>query len=269
MDTKIIIETVCPHCGSKMSLKISKVPFSHTLKCPVPSCTKPFMLKVDENRQVETSKLKSSDSSTTTKKRDTIYRKDEDLLNSKQQSSNNQNANNGSRGQNGNRSSEDNNKSEESRSTRRYRRSEDNGHDGYQSHDKPQYDWDDDSRLDRDNKRKHKRERLLRNVYLTRVRFFGLKKDRYQLFEGTTIIGRYDEEEQSDIAIQGDDTMSRRSVSITISDEGYGLEYTLKVLNATNKVQVNNQTLRERETIALESGDTIFMGSTKFLFEIE
>ena len=224
------------------------------------------MLKVDENRQVETSKLKSSDSSTTTKKRDTIYRKDEDLLNSKQQSSNNQNANNGSRGQNGNGSSEDNNKSEESRSTRRYRRIDNNG---YQSHDKPQYDWDDDSRLDRDNKRKHKRERLLRNVYLTRVRFFGLKKDRYQLFEGTTIIGRYDEEEQSDIAIQGDDTMSRRSVSITISDEGYGLEYTLKVLNATNKVQVNNQTLRERETIALESGDTIFMGSTKFLFEIE
>ena len=157
MDTKIIIETVCPHCGSKMSLKIYKVPFSHTLKCPVPSCTKPFMLKVDENRQVETSKLKSSDSSTTTKKRDTIYRKDEDLLNSKQQSSNNQNANNGSRGQNGNGSSEDNNKSEESRRTRHYRRSDNNGHDGYQSHDKPQYDWDDDSRLDRDNKRKHKR----------------------------------------------------------------------------------------------------------------
>lgn len=91
---------------------------------------------------------------------------------------------------------------------------------------------------------------------------------RYQLSEGTTTIGRADADYPSDISVEGDDAMSRQSVAIIIEDDGSGgYDYRLKVLNATNRVSVNGQRVKQGDETYLEFGDMIQMGKTKFKFD--
>lgn len=97
--------------------------------------------------------------------------------------------------------------------------------------------------------------------------WFGLRNQKYQLFEGTTTIGRYDEIDISDIMIRGDETMSRKSAAIIIEEEDGIYDYKLKVLNATNKVTVNNQRIKEGSETCLDFGDIIILGNSKFKFD--
>ena len=87
------------------------------------------------------------------------------------------------------------------------------------------------------------------------------------MYGGKTIVGRYDEENQSDIAIKGDIMMSRRSIAISIEDEDGEFVFKLKVLRAANPVKVNDIQIKEGHTTYIENGDIILLGKSKFKFE--
>ncbi len=54
--------------------------------------------------------------------------------------------------------------------------------------------------------------------------------------------------------------MSRKSAAIIIEEEDGIYDYKLKVLNATNKVTVNNQRIKEGSETYLDFGDIIILG---------
>lgn len=89
----------------------------------------------------------------------------------------------------------------------------------------------------------------------------------YPLREGRNIIGREDASAPSDIAIKGDNTMSRRSVQIDMNRTEKGFFYKLTVIKAANPVIHNGAMLMNGESISLNFGDTIVMGKTKFRFD--
>lgn len=90
----------------------------------------------------------------------------------------------------------------------------------------------------------------------------------YQLPLGEHTIGRFDMRKPSTIAIKGDSTMSRRSVSITAAvSQVDGFTYKLAVLSATNPVSLNGRQLATGEEVYLNLGDELTMGNTKFRFE--
>lgn len=103
--------------------------------------------------------------------------------------------------------------------------------------------------------------------FLTHISLFGLRTTCFQLSEGVTVVGRYDEEEPSDISITGDDTISRRSVAIVIGNSRGRLECKLKVLNATNRVLVNGKEILVSSEVFLNCGDIIKLGHSKFKFD--
>lgn len=99
------------------------------------------------------------------------------------------------------------------------------------------------------------------------VRMMGLMKKRFPLKIGTNIIGRKDPDEPSDIEIEGDNAISRRSVSIEVSQSELGYQFKLKVLKATNPVKHQNNELAEGSITYLNYGDTIQLGRTKLTFK--
>lgn len=121
--------------------------------------------------------------------------------------------------------------------------------------------YDDDEPIH--NRRHSHRER----VYLTHITWFGLRNQRYSLNNGVTTIGRYDEVDRSDIMIRGDETMSRQSIAIIAEIVNGIYEYKLKVLNATNKVKINDHSIREGAEVYLDFGDIILLGNSKFKFD--
>ena len=93
-----------------------------------------------------------------------------------------------------------------------------------------------------------------------------LNKD-YPLSEGKNIIGRLDETAMSDISIENDSSMSRRSVEIEVKQTDRGYMFKLTVLKAANPVLHNNRQLPEGDSVSLNFGDSIIMGKTKFRFD--
>lgn len=94
-----------------------------------------------------------------------------------------------------------------------------------------------------------------------------MRNQKFQLYEGTTTVGRFDEDTPSDISIRGDETMSRRSIAIIIEEEDGIFDFKLRVLNATNKVKVNDKMIKEGAEVYLEFGDLIMLGNSKFKFD--
>lgn len=105
----------------------------------------------------------------------------------------------------------------------------------------------------------------------TRGKLVMLKKGWFNkdfpLKVGRHIIGRYDEDENSDIAIKNDASISRRSVKIEVGQTARGYTFKLTVLKATNPVVHNGTPLQAGEAVSLNFGDLIIMGKTKFRFE--
>ena len=64
-----------------------------------------------------------------------------------------------------------------------------------------------------------------------------------------------------------DETMSRRSIAIIIEEEDGIFDFKLRVLNATNKVKVNDKIIKEGAEVYLEFGDLIMLGNSKFKFD--
>lgn len=93
-----------------------------------------------------------------------------------------------------------------------------------------------------------------------------LNKD-YHLVEGKQIVGRFDENEVSDIAIKGDSSMSRQSIEIAVIKTSNGYKFKMTVLKAKNPVLLNNKPLTVGESLSLNFGDSITLGRTKFRFD--
>lgn len=116
-------------------------------------------------------------------------------------------------------------------------------------------------------KKKQKNLQLKKPLYLVRKKLLGFATEKYRLTGSKTIIGRADEDEPSDIALSGDDTISRRSICIEVKADEYGFDYILKVLNASNPVRVNGKIIKLGEKIYLDLGDIITIGHTNLKFD--
>lgn len=88
------------------------------------------------------------------------------------------------------------------------------------------------------------------------------------LKEGSNIIGRKDDTSPSDIMIEKDDEISRRSVAINVvyNDEKRDFIYELKVLRNTNPVYVNGRPVGHDEIVRLNYNDIICLGKTNVTF---
>lgn len=228
MDAKVIVEVTCPYCHSKIMMKKKVGLSSMTIKCPQNDCGKELNIIFDTNKNPQTYKFIYKSKDRGKKK--TIYK---------------------------NQSDKEENEFDIQRGKTIY---------GKDKHKTPNHHYND---LDEEDEvvtpKKH--HRLRDRIYLTHIMWFGLRNQKYQLFEGTTTIGRYDEIDISDIMIRGDETMSRKSAAIIIEEEDGIYDYKLRVLNATNKVTVNNQRIKEGSETYLDFGDIIILGNSKFKFD--
>lgn len=234
MDTKVIIEVVCPYCNSKLMMKKRVEVTSKKLICPGNGCGKELNIVFDVTKDPQTYKVVTEGQENNAPKKDkTVYK-------------NNTNA------------------EEEFDIGAQKKKTIYGKKDKHKTPHNAYNDIDDDDEEEIKPKKKH---RLRERIYLTHITWFGLRNQRFQLYEGTTIIGRYDEVDTSDIMIRGDETMSRKSVAIIIEEEDGIFDYKLKVLNATNKVKVNDQRVKEGSVVYLDFGDIIMLGNSKFKFD--
>mgnify|MGYP002626017055 CR=1 FL=1 len=233
MNNKVIIEVTCPYCKSKLMLRKNVEVATKRVTCPENGCGKELHIMFDVTQNPQTYKiLNTPDEKEPDKKGKTVYKKNED--------------------------------SGEKEDIGTQKKKTIYGKDRNKTPHNVYNDLDDDD--DEDVKPK-KRHRLRERIYLTHITWFGLRNHRFQLYEGTTTIGRYDEDDTSDIMIRGDEAMSRRSVAIIIEEEDGVFDYKLKVLNATNKVKVNDQRVKEGAEVYLDFGDIIMLGNSKFKFD--
>lgn len=229
METKVVIDIFCIHCGSKIQIQKKVSQTQCKLLCP--ACKKGLHILFDTEQDPQTYSFLSvnpqaSDSKSTkenvveeqplseaekkAKKDKTIYKKDK----------------------------------------------------------KKAHSYEDIPGEEDEEERQHKnRPKLRESLFLIRKKFLGLVAERYKLSEGQTIVGRDDDEAPSDISISGDDTISRRSISINIVPDDYGFDYILKVLNAANPVKVNGKQVRVGEKVYLDLGDIITIGHTNLKFD--
>lgn len=232
MDTKVALDIVCIHCGALIHIQKKKSQTQCKLVCPGNNCHKNLHILFDTTQSPQTYSFVSTN----------VTKENEESENHSEQEE---------------RLDEAKKKAQKDKTIRDKSKHK-------QSH--ISHDDDDDEEEDRPKKSKNK-PRLRETLYLTRKKYFGLVTDRYRLKEGKTIIGRADDDEPSDISLSGDDTMSRRSISIEIVADDYGFDYILRVLNAANPVKINGKQLRTGEKYFLEIGDTIKIGNTLLTFE--
>lgn len=89
-----------------------------------------------------------------------------------------------------------------------------------------------------------------------------------RLREGSNTIGRKDDTSPSDIMIERDDEISRRSILIDVvyNTDFKGFTYELKVLRSTNPVYVNGRPMGIDEVVRLNYNDIICLGKTNVTF---
>lgn len=89
-----------------------------------------------------------------------------------------------------------------------------------------------------------------------------------RLRKGVNTMGRKDGISPSDIMIENDDEISRRSVAISVvySDEKRDFIYELKVLRNVNPVYVNGRPINRDEIVRLNYNDIICLGRTNITF---
>lgn len=227
MDTKIVMDVICVHCGIKIQLQKKKQQSQCKLVCPNPKCRHNLHILFDTSKDPQTYSF----------------------LSTSQSGAFNQ--------------SSDNEESQSSEQTKKDKKKTIYKKDKKAAHSyEDEIPGEDDIQ---DNKKKH--PVLRESLFLTRKKFMGLVAERYQLKEGRTVIGREDDEEPSDISLSGDDTISRRSIEINIVADEYGFDYILKVLNASNPVRVNGKEVRIGEKKYLDVGDMITIGHTNLRFD--
>ena len=104
-------------------------------------------------------------------------------------------------------------------------------------------------------------------VTCTKMIFMKERKE-YDLKIGVNVIGRADAMSPSDIMIEDDMTVSRRSVSITVEASGGSYRYWFEVLKSTNPVLVNGKRHAVGESFVVEPGTKFVLGRTKLSIEL-
>lgn len=106
-------------------------------------------------------------------------------------------------------------------------------------------------------------------VVVTRTKLIFMKEHKeYDLKIGVNVIGRADAMSPSDIMIEDDMTVSRRSVSITVEASGGSYRYWFEVLKSTNPVLVNGKRHAVGESFVVEPGTKFVLGRTKLSIEL-
>lgn len=106
-------------------------------------------------------------------------------------------------------------------------------------------------------------------VVVTRTKMIFMKERKeYDLNIGVNVIGRADAMSPSDIMIEDDMTVSRRSVSITVEASGGSFRYWFEVLKSTNPVLVNGKRHAVGESFVVEPGTKFVLGRTKLSIEL-
>lgn len=91
----------------------------------------------------------------------------------------------------------------------------------------------------------------------------------FRLRMGSNVIGRQDDGTVQDISLNGDPTVSRRSVDLRVeAGMNGGYTYRLTVLNAKNPVYVNKTPLCIGSSISMRVGDIITLGRTKLMLNV-
>ena len=106
-------------------------------------------------------------------------------------------------------------------------------------------------------------------VVVTRTKMIFMKEHKeYDLKIGVNVIGRADAMSPSDIMIEDDMTVSRRSVSITVEASGGSYRYWFEVLKSTNPVLVNGKRHAVGESFVVEPGTKFVLERTKLSIEL-
>lgn len=106
-------------------------------------------------------------------------------------------------------------------------------------------------------------------IVVTRTKMIFMKERKeYDLKIGVNVIGRADAMSPSDIMIEDDMTVSRRSVSITVEASGGSYRYWFEVLKSTNPVIVNGKRHAVGESFVVEPGTKFVLGRTKLSIEL-
>ena len=106
-------------------------------------------------------------------------------------------------------------------------------------------------------------------IVVTRTKMLFMKERKeYDLKIGVNVIGRADAMSPSDIMIEDDMTVSRRSVSITVEASGGSYRYWFEVLKSTNPVLVNGKRHAVGESFVVEPGTKFVLGRTKLSIEL-
>lgn len=237
METKIVIDLTCVHCGSVIQIQKRKSQEQCKLVCPNQDCKKKLHVLFNTQTDPQTYSFIAIPQSETKEK-------SAEKVDSNEQKK---------------EASEEEEQPKVPKNKTIYKKNKDKAHNyegipGEDEEEKPR-------------KAKHKNIKLRETLFLTRKKFFGLVAERYRLSEGETIVGRVDDEEPSDISLSGDETISRRSISINIIPDEYGFDYILKVLNASNPVRLNGKPLRVGEKVYMDLGDVITIGHTELKFD--
>lgn len=230
MDTKVVLDVVCVHCGSTIHMQKKKMQEQCKLVCP--GCKHPLHILFNITNDPQTYSFLSDTQESLKKEEDKV--KEEHYTDKEAQ-----------------KAKKDKTVYKKDKHKARSYENEIPGED----------------ETEEDYHRKKKQLKLRESLFLTRKKLFGLISERYKLSEGKTIIGRKDDDEPSDISLTGDETISRRSISIDIVPDDYGFDYILKVLNAANPVRVNGKQIRVGEKTYLDLGDVITIGHTNLKFD--
>lgn len=95
----------------------------------------------------------------------------------------------------------------------------------------------------------------------------GMDKQYFPLHEGDNFVGRKDPSSPVDVEIEGDGSMSRKSVCIHVERCGAAYSYTLSVHKATNPVKVNNIEVPVGQTTTMTVGSSLYLGQTMLRLE--
>lgn len=94
-------------------------------------------------------------------------------------------------------------------------------------------------------------------------------KDKFHVLHlGANTIGMFDPQSPSDIMIEGDRTISHRSVTITVESVGSSYKYLLTVNRAKNPVCLLGKSIAEGTSIYIQPNQEFVLGRTRFCLSI-
>mgnify|MGYP004464001559 CR=1 FL=1 len=103
---------------------------------------------------------------------------------------------------------------------------------------------------------------------LQKKKHFYNKDKYYVLNVGANTIGMFDPSSPSDIMIEGDRTISHRSVTITVEAVGSSYKYLLTVNRSKNPVSLSGKTIAEGTSIYIQLNQEFVLGRTRFCLSI-